>query len=207
MRGRGFFLVLDGPDRSGKSTQARLLAEFLGRRKIPFLLTREPGGSALSEIIRKVLLDRRIRIGPLAELFLYEAARAQHVEETILPALRRGRLVICDRFSPATYAYQACGRGLDPRRVEGVDRWARGGVAADLAIVIDVPESGFRRRGKREGADRMERESASFRRKVREGFRSYARRHRRVLLVDGSQGVEKTHSMIVEALSKSGGLG
>ncbi|MCK5358606.1 MAG: dTMP kinase, partial [Elusimicrobiales bacterium] len=110
MRKKGIFIIFEGPDRSGKSTQAKLLVKWLEEKNRKVVLTREPGGTKLSENIRKILLDPHSSISPLSELFLYEAARAQHTSDTIMPALKKGQVVISDRFTLASIAYQGYGR-------------------------------------------------------------------------------------------------
>ncbi len=176
---------MDGPDRSGKSTLSGLLWERLRRRGVSCLRTREPGGVPLAEALRRVLLDKTRDIAPFTEFLLYEAARSQHSRDLILPALARYQVVLCDRFSPATYAYQGAARGIPRRLIDLVDGVATEGVEPDLTAVIDLPESEFQKRGSRSREDRLEREGARFRRRVREGFKDYVRRHREAFLIDG----------------------
>ncbi len=179
---KGAFVVLEGPDKSGKSTQAELLAKFLRARKISCVHTREPGGTAFAEAIRKILLDPRHDVVPLAELLLYEAARAQHTEERIRPALKKGRVVLCERYGLASLAYQGYGRGFSLKLIRRLNDLATGGLRPDLTIVLDMPESEFAKRRRRKH-DRLERESAAFRARVREGYRRLAKREKRVALV------------------------
>ncbi|HVC09949.1 MAG TPA: dTMP kinase [Elusimicrobiota bacterium] len=198
---KGAFVVLEGPDKSGKSTQAALLARALRARKIPFVHTREPGGTAFAEAIRKILLDPRHRVIPLAELLLYEAARAQHTEEKIRPALKEGRLVICERYVLASLAYQGYGRGFPLPLIRRLNALASGGLRPDLTIVLDMPESEFARRPRRVH-DRLERESAVFRARVREGYRRLARRDPRVALVSRGGGVDEVHRRILSLIKR-----
>jgi len=185
-RHKGFFVVLEGPDLSGKSTQAARLVRAL-RRRHKVVHTREPGGTRLAESIRRLLLDARRRIAPVAELLLYEAARAQHVREKIRPALERGAVVVSERFTMATLAYQGCGRGLPLAMLRGLNRIATGGLEPDLTLVLDLPEAARAGRG-RKRLDRLEKEPAEFGRRVRDGYRRLARLGgRKVSVLDGSR--------------------
>lgn len=168
---RGAFIVLEGPDKSGKSTQAALLAKRLraaGRRVVH---TREPGGTPLAEAIRRLLLKPGAKVEPLAELLLYEASRAQHTAELIRPALARGEDVVCERYTMATVVYQGFARGLDRDVIGVLNRIATGGLRPDVTFVLDVPETEFHARKRRRRADRLELEPEEFRRRVREGYR------------------------------------
>jgi len=198
---RGAFVVLEGPDKSGKSTQAALLARRLRSRGVPFLHTREPGGTSFAEAIRRILLNPRHRVHPVAELLLYEAARAQHTREKILPALRAGRLVVSERYPLATLAYQGCGRGLGLGLIRRLDAAATGGLKPDLTILLDIPEGQFRSRGRERRRDRLERESSLFRRRVRQGYRRLARREPRIVLLDGGASVARLHEEIIRLVT------
>jgi dTMP kinase len=202
-RRRGRFIVLEGPDKSGKSTQARLLLSTLRRQGLPCVHTREPGGTGLAEAVRGVLLDPHQQVDPLAELFLYEASRAQHTREKILPALARGSWVLCERYSLATFAYQGYARGLSLPMIRTLDRIATGGLRPDLTIVLDIPESEFASRDQARKLDRLERESLAFRKRVRDGYRLLARRLRGCALINGRRPLAEVQAEIarrVEAL-------
>ena len=199
---RGRFVVLEGPDKCGKSTQAGLLARHLRRLRVPFIHTREPGGTKLAEAIRGVLLDCKFPVDPLAELFLYEASRAQHTREKILPALQRGTWVLCERYSLATLAYQGYARRLPLPMVRTLDRVATGGLRPDLTVVLDIPESEFAGRDRSRKLDRLERESRRFRRLVREGYRRLARKEPRCVLLDGGQGLAQVHQEIARLVER-----
>ena len=177
---RGFFIVLEGPDRSGKSTQARLLKEWLESRGFSVVLTREPGGTKVSEQVRKILLDPKNNITRLTELFLYESARAQHTLEIILPALKAGKAVISDRFTMSTAAYQGYGRGLPIKTVNTLNSIATCGLKPDLVFVFDIPDRIFAERErlaqKLKGPDRIERESAAFRKRVNRAYKILAQK-------------------------------
>ena len=174
---RGVFIVLEGPDRSGKSTQAELLKTWLESRGEKVMVTREPGGTHLSEQIRKILLDPKSNIEPMTELFLYETSRIKHTLEKILPALQAGKVIISDRYTLSTTAYQGYGRGLDLKTVETLNRIATLDLKPDVTIVFDIPDKVFSEREKtRPGRDRIEREPDSFRRRVNRAYKLLARR-------------------------------
>ena len=196
-RRRGRFIVLEGPDKSGKSTQAGLLARHLQRQGRRFIHTREPGGTSLAESIRRVLLDPRQKVDPLAELFLYEASRAQHTREKILPALKKGSWVLCERYSLATLAYQGHARRLPMPMIRTLDRIATGGLRPDFTIVLDIPESEFAARDRGRKLDRLERESLAFRKRVREGYRRLARTEPGCALINGRRPLAEVHAEIV----------
>ena len=168
MTRRGFFVVLEGPEGSGKSTLVGPLAERMRVSGVDPLVVREPGSTRAAEIARQALLDPEHPVGPLAELFLYLAARADLVQSTIRPALDAGRVVLSDRFALSTEAYQVAGRGLDPALVRAGNQAATGGVRPDLTLILDLaPELGQARQlaaGKRQ--DRLDRESVDFHRRV-----------------------------------------
>jgi dTMP kinase len=168
MTRRGFFVVLEGPEGSGKSTLVGPLAERMRASGADPLVLREPGSTRAAEIARQALLDPEHPVGPLAELFLYLAARADLVQSTIRPALDAGRVVLSDRFALSTEAYQMAGRGLEPALVRAGNLAATAGVRPDLTLILDLaPELGQARQlaaGKRQ--DRLDRESADFHRRV-----------------------------------------
>lgn len=173
----GIFIVLEGPDRSGKSTQASLLKAWLEELGREVVVTREPGGTRLSEQIRKILLDPKSNIEPMTELFLYETSRIKHTLEKILPALEAGKVIICDRYTLSTTAYQGYGRGLDLKTVETLNRIATMNLKPDLTLVLDIPDRIFAQREHlRAGRDRMERQSDLFRRRVNRAYKLLARR-------------------------------
>ena len=168
MKSSGFFIVLEGPEGSGKSTLLGPLAERMREHRVDPVVVREPGGTRAAEIARGALLDPEHPVGPLAELFLYLAARADLVATVIKPALSAGRVVLSDRFALSTEAYQMAGRGLDPVLVRTANAAAVQGIVPDLTIILDLPpEVGQARQiaaGKRR--DRLDQESAEFHRRV-----------------------------------------
>jgi dTMP kinase len=191
------FIALEGGEAVGKSTQAALLAEHLGA-----VLTREPGGTAIGEALRRLLLDPLLpRPTATAETLLMLAARAQHVAEVIEPALAKGHDVVCDRYSGSTLAYQGYGRGLDLGELGWLDRWATGGRQPDLVILLDLPvEVALKRRGMGP-PDRFESEGPEFWERVRRGFLRLAENDRqRWRTVDASGSVEEVAAAIRKAV-------
>ncbi len=174
----GLFITLEGIEGSGKSTQIRHLAKLLDRAGFRVLQTREPGGTATAEAIRHILLTPSSHepVTPQTEALLILAARCQHVAHLIRPALRRGTLVLCDRFSDSTFAYQGFARGLDLQWLRAANEVATGGLTPDLTLVLDLPVSvGLaRRRADRGEQNRLDRETERFHRKVRRGFLALA---------------------------------
>lgn len=189
----GIFITFEGVEGSGKSTQIRLLAEYLRGRGREVVVTREPGGTPLAERIRGLLMDNSEEtMSPLAELLLYEAARAQHVETLILPALNRGAIVLCDRFADSTTAYQGAGRRLDPGTVDMLNRLAAGEAWPTHTYVLDLPAAdGLLRARERGSDDRMMQESLAFHERIRGQFLSLGREEQdRITIIDAARPVE-----------------
>lgn len=204
---RGFFITLEGPDGCGKTTQTNLLARALQAQGLNPVVTREPGGTKFAEELRGVLLNPDYHVSPMTELMLFETIRAHHTDDLIGPALKAGKLVICDRYADSTVAYQGYGRMMDLKVIEQLNRLATGGLKPDLTLALDIPAAeGLRRvrEGKGRGAtDRMEREAASFHERVRKGFRAIARREpRRVKMVDASGSVDEVHERILKRIEQ-----
>ena len=206
------FITFEGIEGCGKTTQIGLLTSFLERLHRPFLLTREPGGTGVGEQIRQILLSsENVGIEPMAELYLYAAARVQHIRQVISPALREGKLVICDRFADATLAYQGYGRGMDLAWIEEIHARTMENVKPDLTFLLDLPvEEGLRRALKRMEKhsvkeDRFEKEALDFHRRVREGYLILARNQpRRIIVLDGTKEEKTLHREILTHLP--GGL-
>lgn len=199
-------ITFEGIEGSGKSTQARRAAEFFRGRASELLLEREPGGTGIGSAIRAILLDpANRRLDPIAELMLLEADRRQHVAETLAPALSRGALVLCDRFSDATLAYQGGGRGIDPAVISRIDGWSTGEVRPDLTLLFDCPaEVGLARARARDGGrtDRFEAEEAEFHRRVRDAYLEIARREPgRFRVLDSTRPPDEVFRDVVREIS------
>lgn len=182
MKSRGFFITFEGIDGSGKSTQFRRLVRYLRGRGYRVRATREPGGTPLGEKVRAILLGDHEHLSPHAELALFYAARAQHLEDVIRPALDRGEVVVSDRFNDCSFVYQGYARGLGLRTVRGIDRLICGATQPDLTLVLDLdPRLALeraRRRDHRSGSQgtRFEVAGLEFQQRVRAGYRALARR-------------------------------
>jgi dTMP kinase len=205
MNGYGRFIVFEGIEGAGKSSQVEPLARRLRERGIAVVTTREPGGSPVAERIRGVLLDPESRgLCADAELLLVFAARAEHLHQVILPALQAGTWVICDRFTDATYAYQGGGRGLDPGRIAILEDLVQGGLRPDLTLVFDLsPELGLARASaRRQGVpDRFESERSAFFEAAREVYLARVRaRPERYLVLDASQPMEQVGREVAKAV-------
>jgi dTMP kinase len=203
MSRRGRFITFEGIEGTGKSTQIRRLAAFLRRRGAQVVVTREPGGTPGAERLRRLLLERGRRWSPRAELLIVNAARTAHVQEVILPALRRGAWVVCDRFTDATLAYQGYGRSLPLREVRAANALATGGLAPDRTLLLDLPARCSLGRALRRAAQRtrFEDEPEAFHRRVRAGYRAIARREpRRVRRIDASGDRGHVAARVVGAL-------
>lgn len=176
MEARGKLITFEGPDGAGKTTQIQLTEGFLEEQGYPVVRIREPGGTRLSEAIRQLLLDPSYKeMSAAAEALLYAAARAQLIDEVILPALAAGKVVLCDRFVDSSLAYQGYGRSLDLERLRMVNGFALNKLGAFRTILLDLPpEEGFRRSSGKIERDRLEQESLSFHQRVREGYRILA---------------------------------
>jgi len=196
----GLFITFEGIEGSGKTTQIGFITQFLEGRGIPHVVTREPGGTPLGERLRDLILDRlEVVLSPVAELLLIEADRAQHVAEVIRPALTQGKVVICDRFTDATMAYQGGGRRVERCVIEQANRWATEDLSPVLTIVVDCPvEVGMARA---EGRDRFEREGYAFHERVRQEYLRIAREEPwRVKVVSGERDRVLVHEEILGLL-------
>ncbi|MDD2423288.1 MAG: dTMP kinase [Candidatus Cloacimonetes bacterium] len=199
----GYFITFEGIEGSGKSTQIKLLVDYLIKQQIPHLSTREPGGTPIAEAIRKILLDPLCsEMLPEAELLLYSASRAQHTGELILPALAAGKVVISDRYYDSSTAYQGAARDLDYNVIDLLNSFATFHTVPDLTVLLDLPvEEGFKRIDHRD-LDRLEQEDISFHKKVRQQFLSIAKKHAsRYLVLDALKAPEVIHIEIIRALN------
>ena len=170
----GLFITLEGPDGSGKSTVSRMLVSYLREKGLRVTLTREPGGTDISEEIRHIILDtKNTEMKSTTEALLYAASRAQHVGEKIIPAMEANRVVVCDRFVLSSLVYQGIGRGLGVDKIKELNDFATIGLEPDLILFFDIdPKIALTRKTKRSKADRLEKENLEFHRSVYEGYKS-----------------------------------
>lgn len=192
------FITFEGPDGSGKTTQARLFAEHLEASGYAVLFTREPGGTPISEQIREVILSKRNwAMQNETEALLFSAARAQIVAELIRPALAAGKIVVCDRYADSTLAYQGYGLGLDLDALRAITRFATGGLVPDLTFYVDVPvEVGLARRHRGE-TNRLDQKAIAYHARVREGFLALMRAEpHRWVVIDGTCSIEQVQQAI-----------
>lgn len=193
---KGKFITFEGPEGSGKSTHSRLLYEFLKKNRLRVIHAREPGGTKVGEKIRKILLDKKNKeLSDNTELFLYMANRAQIIDEVILTYLKKGYIVICDRFQDATIAYQGFGAGLDIKFINFVGSFVTRKIKPDLTILLDIPtDIGLVRSGKK---DRMEKKSIQYHKRVRSGYIKLARlQPQRIKLIKVKKDVSDTQDKI-----------
>jgi dTMP kinase len=208
LKQRGRFITFEGMDGCGKTTQLRLFAQFLREQGREVVETVEPGGTAIGQQIRRILLDpSSVEIHARTELLLYFASRAQNVEQVIRPALAAGKVVLCDRFTDSTLVYQGCGRGLDTQIVRDLDRIACQGLKPDATVLIDIDlETSLhraRRRNERVGPaeSRIDEEGAAFHERVRKGYLALAEAEpERIAVIDGRAGVQEVAQRIREGL-------
>lgn len=202
----GAFITFEGIDGSGKSTQLRMLASHLRLRGLEVVTTREPGGTNLGKRLRAALLDVQEQVDPLAELLLYAADRAQHVRTLLRPALDSRHIVLSDRYSDATVAYQGAGRGFSPELIAEVVELATEGLKPDLTLIFDlsVAECVTRTRRRAEGesgADRLDSEDAAFHTRVRNAYLKIAAAEpERVHLINASGSINETHALVLDAV-------
>ncbi len=197
------FVVFEGIEGSGKSTQIQLVAEALRARGIEPVVTREPGGTAAGEAIRAVALDPDLRVDAVAELLLMLAARSVFVREVVRPALAAGRVVLSDRYELSTFAYQGGGRNLPLDKVKELNAIATGGLRPDLCILLDVDVEQGRERGRWSATDRIEGEERSFHERVARSYRDLARSEPDVALIEGRGEIQGVFAAVWKALSTS----
>ena len=200
----GKFITLEGIDGAGKSTHLAWVADVLRRRGLDVRSTREPGGTECGEKLRGLLLDRSQKLHPETEALVIFAARREHLDKVILPALAAGEWVLCDRFTDATFAYQCGGSGVARAKNEALEQWVQGSLQPDLTIYLDVaPELGRERSGRARSPDRFEREEAAFFARVREAYIQRSRAlSRRIRLVDASRPILEIRESLEEVLEE-----
>ena len=199
---KGMFITFEGGDGCGKTTQINLLDEYLRDKGYKTLLTREPGSKGLGVKLREILLNYDGEVSPVCESFLFLADRAQHVDCIIKPALDEGVIVLCDRHTDSTVAYQGYGRGLDLEQIHKLNKIATSGLKPDLTIVLDVDvETSQKRVGSEK--DRMESAGIEFFERVRQGFLEIAKQEpERVKVVDSTQSIQEIHQEILELVGR-----
>jgi len=203
-RHKGLFITVEGVEGAGKSTQMAFIEDYLRQSGIELVVTREPGGTPLGEEIRELLL--RPREGGMTdktELMLMFAARAEHLEQKIIPALEQGQWVLCDRFTDATYAYQGGGRGIDGSLIADLERLAQGGIRPDITLYLDVPvEIGLARAEQRGNLDRFEQEDEAFFNNVRKVYLDRAASMPSIYrTIDASKDIEAVKDQVISILS------
>lgn len=200
---KGLFVTFEGIDGCGKTTQIVKLSSKLESAGIPYVLIREPGGTEIGEKIRTILLDKaNSRMHARTELLLYEAARAQIVEERILPEIKEGKVVICDRFFDSTMAYQGFARGLGQEAVEMLNGFSTAGISPDVTFLLDLDEQTAyaRRHGRSDEEDRLEAEGLAFMRKVREGYLAISRNNARIHVIDASSTADEIFQRVKQVV-------
>ena len=200
---RGKFITIEGVEGVGKTTNIAFIKEWLSQNNIPYLTSREPGGTPIAEEIRQILLNPRDEaVCNKTELLLMFAARAQHLEQVILPQLNNGSWVLCDRFTDATYAYQGAGRNMDSQLISQLESMIQGTLRPDLTLILDIPpEEGLKRANQRGSLDRFEQEKIEFFERVRECYQLIAKRDpKRCVVIDASQPLSDVQACIKEAL-------
>ncbi|MDE6372598.1 MAG: dTMP kinase [Clostridia bacterium] len=204
---KGKFITFEGGEGVGKTTQLAMIRAYLEAQGVDAVFLREPGGNAISEKIRDIILDvDNAGMTGMCEAMLYSASRAQLVEAVIKPALQSGKLVVCDRFIDSTYAYQGVARGLGAEQVDVLNRLACGDVMPDLTVFLDLPPKlAFARKGGADAGDRLEQEGENFHQKVYEGYLQASKLYpQRIARVDCSGEARATHQKIVDLLSQRG---
>lgn len=204
----GVFITLEGPEGAGKTTQLKLLSKYLEDNNIEYVITRDPGGTALGKPIRRILLNSESEVHPLTELLLYEADRAQNVSEIIVPNLKAGKLVFCDRYIDSTAAYQGAGRGIDKKLIDQLNEVATNGLKPDMTILFDIESAEGLSRLHPSGHDRLEREALDFHQRVREGYLALSKQEpQRWRVLDAAAPMssvqEELRRLVQEALSSA----
>lgn len=198
------FITFEGPDGSGKSTIIKKVYDYLIENNYDVIKTREPGGSPIAEKIRNLILDtENTEMGYRTEALLYAASRAQHVEETILPALNENKIVLCDRFLISSLAYQGIGRNLGIENVRKINEFAINGVFPDFVLFFDVdPITTLKRKSSLDTADRLEKEGNNFHERVYNGYKEILNSEKNIEIIDATQSVEDVFSQCIKVLKR-----
>ncbi len=202
----GKFITFEGIEGCGKTTQIKLIDAYLRQKGFKTVLTREPGGTKIGDNIRHLLLDPNNKeMHPRTELLLYSASRAQHVEELIKPAMNDGKIVLCDRYTDSTVAYQGAARRLDMQTIDGINKIATDSLKPYLTLIFDLPtKEGLARAKKRSALDRFEQEAPDFHERVRQGYLAIASREpARVKIINGAGSIDDIHKEVIKILDAS----
>ena len=191
-------ITFEGIEGCGKTTQIDLLSDHLVKQGYSVVKTREPGGTSFGEALRKLLLTKGMNVGPMCELMAFMAMRAQHMDEVILPAIKEGQIILCDRFTDATYAYQGSGRKIETQVIDALNAMVTKGIRPNLTILLDISvEKGLKRRAAASDMDRIEAEEISFHQRVRKAYGRLAKEDpKRFFVVDASLKVRAIHDLI-----------
>jgi len=202
---RGRFITVEGTDGAGKSTQMDMLIKYLEEKGIEVVVTREPGGTNISEKLREIILDAENKeMTDTTEAMLYAASRAQHVEEKIIPALEEGKFVICDRFVDSSVVYQGYARGLDMEMIESINKYAVCGLVPDITLFFDItPEAGIARKKNMHKLDRIEQEKMDFHYRVYNGYKALCEKYpERIKRINAENDIETVHKDVLEAINE-----
>ena len=201
---RGKFITIEGQDGAGKSTNVSAMQEYLSSNSIDFIHTREPGGTELGEKLRELLLNSSESIADKSELLMMFAARAQHIESVIEPALSSGTWVLCDRFTDASYAYQGAGRGISFDDIALLESYVQQGLTPDLTLVLDLPvQLSEQRAGQRSAPDRFEQQQQDFKQKVRDCYLQRAQDEpTRMKVIDAAKPLDDVKASVINVLSE-----
>ncbi len=200
----GRFITIEGTDGGGKSTQIEKLVEYLKSMGREVVVTREPGGTNISEKLREILLDaKNSEMTDITEALLYAASRAQHVEEKILPAVKEGKIVICDRFLDSSIVYQGYARGLDIEMIKTINSFALSKIKPDITLFFDIrPEIGILRKKNMHELDRMEQEKIDFHNKVYNGYKALLNENpERIKRIDAEKTIDEVYKQVIDAVN------
>jgi len=191
-------ITFEGIEGCGKTTQIDLLGDHLVRQGYSVVKTREPGGTSFGEALRKLLLTKDMNVGPMCELMVFMAMRAQHMDEVILPAIKEGQIILCDRFTDATYAYQGSGRKIETQVIDALNAMVTKGIRPNLTVLLDISvEKGLKRRAAASDMDRIEAEEISFHQRVRKAYGRLAKEDpKRFFVVDANLKIDTIHDLI-----------
>lgn len=198
---KGLFISIEGTDGAGKSTQIDLLKKYITEKGRDVIVTREPGGTPISEKIREIILDNNnSEMSYITEALLYAASRAQHVNEKIKPALMQGKIIICDRFVDSSIAYQCAARGISREIIEDINKYAIDGIMPDITLYFDItPQEGIKRKKNMHTLDRIEQEKQDFHNKVYEGYQMLLKLYpERIKRIDASKDIYDVHNQVLK---------